>query len=163
MNKKYTITLYKVVKYAKSTYEKYKVSKSTRPTGDKFHAFEIDAFKYDNSGRKLIGKFYNKFSDPVMFNFYLFCKEVEVIGTIEAKDFTYNKIFPYGHGASAVTSAMTELKKNGRTILLTDGLVKKFRRDCVDENIREAFTSRHFNKDACLPEDSFIVIELEAD
>ena len=167
---KYFVTLYQVVKDTKTVREKI----SNYGGGDvrtyhndhPYRAFHINAFARDLSGRKLIGKFKEKFSEKEwtlsMVQVHLFCKKIVDTGSFTSKDIEFDTLFPNRQGSNLLYDLCEQLKKNNRVILTEGWEVSEFGAHSGNDNLTKAFTSRKFSaRKHDLPKDSFIVIDIE--
>lgn len=160
----YTVSLYQVVKGTKKIIEKvHGESTETEATNEIYRAFNIKVFLWDESGRRLIGKYHDKFGELWFPAIHLFCKKIDTVGTFTSEDIDLDKVFPTVEGDINVWTALNDLKKYGRVIIIDNFLALYFKRNCKSDNLRKAFSSRKFPRDADLPNNRFIIVNEKLD
>lgn len=165
---KYIVTLYQIVKDTKTTMWKIQAGADIRTyhNQEPYRAFHIDAFARDESGRKFIGKYYNRFSQKEFtlrdIQVHLFCKKIADIGSFTSEDIEFNTLFPNRQGSNLLHGLVKHIWDNDRVILTEDYEVGEFGRNSDSEALRKAFKCRKFSASRDnLPKDAFIVIDIE--
>lgn len=165
---KYVVTLYQIVKDTKTTMRKIECGADIRTyhNQERYRAFHIDAFTRDESGRKFIGKYYNKFSHKDFtlrdIQVHLFCKKIADIGSFASEDVEFEKLFPKGKGSNILHGLVKHIWDNNRVILTEDYEVNEFGVHTSSDALRKAFKCRKFSASRdVLPKDAFIVIDID--